>query len=82
MEMVCLQKAGTTAILFSHPSYLVRKAKQNGKFLYFKVPPKWEVGIAKLSNRRYNSFKVTDKKSKDANDAIWTDFIYRRDRRT
>lgn len=82
MEMVCLQKAGTTAILFSHPSDLVRKAKQNGKFLYFKVPPKWEVGIAKLSNRRYNSFKVTDKKSKDANDAIWTDFIYRRDRRT
>jgi hypothetical protein len=81
-EMVCLQRVGNSAILYSYPNELVRKAIQNEKFLYFKVPPKWEVGKSKLSNRRYNSFKVSEKKSKDANDAIWTDFIYRRDRRT
>jgi len=79
-NMVKLERFGNSVLLISTPNELVRKAKQNGKYLYFKVAPKWEENH--LSNRRYAAFKVTDKKSKDVNDVIWTDFIYRRNRRT
>lgn len=79
-SMVSLVRVGNSILLSSTPNELVRKATQNGKYLYFKVTPKWEENH--LSNRRYAAFKVTDKKSKDVNDAVWTDFIYRRDRRT
>lgn len=75
-ELVSLERMGCSVLLSSSPDDLIRRAKQNGKSLYFKVPPKWEQNF--LPNRRYNAFKATDKKNKDVIDAVWTDFIYRR----
>lgn len=79
-NLVSLTRLGDSVLLSSTPNDLVRFAKQNNKPLYFKVPPKWEEN--NTSNRRYSAFKVTDKKTKEVNDVIWTEFILRERRRT
>ncbi len=74
-DMVKLTETGSSAWLSSIPCKLVREAYQGKERLRFKVPLKWETKY--LSNRRYTTFKVTHKKSKDGRDLIITDFILR-----
>lgn len=78
--MVKLARRGSSCILSAAPDVLIREAVQNDKIISFRVPELWKEN--NTSNRRYSAFKVTEKKTKEVNDAIWTDFIYRRNRRT
>lgn len=73
-ELVNIKRIGSSALLSSVPNNLIRMATQNGKVLSFYVEPKWE--------RRYNALKLNDKKYTDIHDSIWTEFIYRKKRRT
>lgn len=71
---VALNRTGSSVLLSSVPSDLTKIAKQNSQNLFFKVPGKWE--------RRYNALKLNNKKNKDRNDSIITQFFLRYGRKT
>ncbi|MGB8193797.1 MAG: hypothetical protein WCF67_17830 [Chitinophagaceae bacterium] len=79
-EMVNLKRNVSSVLLSSIPDELVRECRLQENIISFHVDKRWQANH--ISNRRYTTYKVTDRKSKDVNDAIITDFIFRRDRRT
>ncbi|WP_407264904.1 hypothetical protein R5N98_12620 [Tenacibaculum maritimum] len=79
-EIVKLKRFSSSVLLIPTPKELVTLAKQDNQNIAFYVTKTWKKN--NQSNRRYKAFKVTDSKTKEIYDAVFTDFIFRRKRRT
>lgn len=67
-DLVRLERTGSSVLLAGLPAPLITEAMQNGKRIWFVVPKMW--GNKKKSNRRYQTFKLMRKKSKDVKGAV------------
>jgi hypothetical protein len=67
-ELVTLERTGSSILLASVSAPLVTEAKQDGRRIWFQVPTRWAT-VAK-SNRRYHTFKLMRKGSRDPIGAI------------
>lgn len=67
-DLVELTRAGSSALLSSTPGPLVTEAHQDGRRIWFEVPPHWQKG--NRTNRRYHTFKLMRDKSRDPEGAI------------
>lgn len=75
-NLVEMTRLNSSVILSSVPNPIIRFAKQNGKLVNFLLPEEDK------SERRYGALKLPNPKGKELYDAIWTDFFFRRKRRT
>lgn len=78
-EFIKLNRIGSSALIKSVPRPLIRKAEQNNKQISFKVP---SYRSGKHNNRRYGAFKMPNEEGAETSNVIWSDIIFRNNRRT
>lgn len=80
-DFIDINKTGSSLLMSSVPDDLIRKATQNGKYVYINVPASWGKPNGH-TNTRYAALKLPNKDGHETTNVVISDVLGRRDRRT